>query len=334
MNTEKTFSILSTTIMIALIASLPIAGIPYAAADPAETSGFVDSTGSLQSVAGPDSSIDVLIIGGAPIFNGGFIPTPSNGGTITYTSYTAGALPALGPFDTVILNAATNLVNCDLSGGGALTAGDLTAIVAFMQAGGKVIIYDSECSSNDFTWLPFTLQFTTNNPGALGASGTATIIEQNVLSTTGGTNPINIVNLCAQDQCGDANVLVGIGTDLCKDIDAGNANLQSEEPVHVYSRSGGGSGLGMLIYNGLDYDFANNADLQALTLYELQANFNPHDPSLVCGTPVVVGGLSMGIDTTALILAGAQTNAVWLMSALAVIGSVAFGALYITSKKN
>ena len=47
-----------------------------------------------------------------------------------------------------------------------------------------------------------------------------------------------------------------------------------------------------------------------------------------------VGGSTMSIDTTALILAGAQTNAVWLMSALAVIGSVAFGALYITSKKN
>jgi len=48
----------------------------------------------------------------------------------------------------------------------------------------------------------------------------------------------------------------------------------------------------------------------------------------------VVGGESLSIDTTALILAGAQTNAVWIMSALAVIGSVAFGALYITSKKN
>lgn len=48
----------------------------------------------------------------------------------------------------------------------------------------------------------------------------------------------------------------------------------------------------------------------------------------------VVGGELLSIDTTALILAGAQTNAVWLLSALAVIGSVAFGALYITSKKN
>ncbi len=47
-----------------------------------------------------------------------------------------------------------------------------------------------------------------------------------------------------------------------------------------------------------------------------------------------VGGEFLPIDSAALILAGAQTNAVWIMSALAVIGSVAFGALYITSKKN
>jgi len=49
---------------------------------------------------------------------------------------------------------------------------------------------------------------------------------------------------------------------------------------------------------------------------------------------VVVGGEFLPIDHTALLLAGAQTNAVWIMSALAVIGSVAFGALYLTSRKN
>jgi len=49
---------------------------------------------------------------------------------------------------------------------------------------------------------------------------------------------------------------------------------------------------------------------------------------------VVVGGEFLPIDHTALLLAGAQTNAVWIMSALVVIGSVAFGALYLTSRKN
>lgn len=47
-----------------------------------------------------------------------------------------------------------------------------------------------------------------------------------------------------------------------------------------------------------------------------------------------VGGTFIPIDTTALLLAGAQTNAVWIISALAIIGSIAFGAVYINAKKN
>ena len=47
-----------------------------------------------------------------------------------------------------------------------------------------------------------------------------------------------------------------------------------------------------------------------------------------------VGGELLPIDSTALILAGAQTSAVWMISALAVIGSVAFGALYLTTRRN
>jgi len=51
----------------------------------------------------------------------------------------------------------------------------------------------------------------------------------------------------------------------------------------------------------------------------------------ICDT---VGGELLSINTTALILAGAQTNAVWIMSALAAIGSVAFGAIYLKTRKN
>ena len=64
-----------------------------------------------------------------------------------------------------------------------------------------------------------------------------------------------------------------------------------------------------------------------------QLSFSPNDTiggmtaTIVC----VVGGESLSIDTTALILAGAQTSAVWIMSIL-VVGSVAFGALYITTR--
>ncbi len=47
-----------------------------------------------------------------------------------------------------------------------------------------------------------------------------------------------------------------------------------------------------------------------------------------------IGGTFIPIDSTALLLAGIQTNAVWIISALVIIGSLAFGTLYITAKKN
>lgn len=50
--------------------------------------------------------------------------------------------------------------------------------------------------------------------------------------------------------------------------------------------------------------------------------------------PKVVGGELLPIDATALLVAGAQTNAVWMLSALAVIGSLAFGALYLKTKRD
>ncbi len=331
---KKTFSILTLAVILSLIAS-PSALLQEAVAENSTPDSPI-GTSSSQSIAGPDSSIDVLVIGGASIAQGGNIPQP---GPFIYTNQLVLPLPALGAFDTIVLNVGSSLVGCDLSGAGSLSLADLATIVAFMQAGGKLMIYDSECAAVDYSWLPPSLRFSTNNPGAQGASGTALIVEQNVLSTTLGTNPIDIVALCTDgnfgDACGDANVLVAIGRDLCKDIDAANVNLASLEPVHVYSRSGGSSGLGIMIYNGFDYDDANTkSHIRELTLYELQANFNPHDPTLDCSFEVLVGGELLSIDTTALLLAGAQTNAVWIMSALAVIGSVAFGALYITSKKN
>jgi len=91
------------------------------------------------------------------------------------------------------------------------------------------------------------------------------------------------------------------------------------------------------IFEGAIPEGASISSIEDLALIE------EIDPIIIEGeivffiTPVdttPVAGELLPIDSTALLLAGAQTNAVWIMSALAVIGSVAFGALYITSKKN
>lgn len=59
-----------------------------------------------------------------------------------------------------------------------------------------------------------------------------------------------------------------------------------------------------------------------------------NDPDCKVEPPVVVGGELLPIDTTALLVAGAQTNAVWILSALAGIASVAFGTLYLKTKRD
>ena len=153
------------------------------------------------------------------------------------------------------------------------------------------------------------------------------IVEENVLSTSAGGTFVDVATMCSgSDACGDANVMITIGTELCKDIDVMNINLPGFEPSHVYGKQGGSSGSGMLIYNGLDYDqVSTTPELVQLTLNELNAMFNPHDASLVCGSPIVpeqVAGELLPINTSALMIAGLTASAVWMIPAVAGLAGV------------
>ena len=50
--------------------------------------------------------------------------------------------------------------------------------------------------------------------------------------------------------------------------------------------------------------------------------------------PVKVGGELLPIDSTALVLAGLQTSAIWMLPVLAGVAGSAFGILYIKSRRN
>ena len=50
--------------------------------------------------------------------------------------------------------------------------------------------------------------------------------------------------------------------------------------------------------------------------------------------PTVVGGELLPIDSTALVLAGLQTSAIWMLPVLAGVAGSAFGILYIKSRRN
>ena len=53
-----------------------------------------------------------------------------------------------------------------------------------------------------------------------------------------------------------------------------------------------------------------------------------------CNVEQVVGGEFLPIDSTALVLAGLQTSAIWMLPVLAGIAGSAFGVLYIKSRRN
>jgi len=200
--------------------------------------------------------------------------------------------------DTVLLNGASdNLTGspgrCNVAAN--LSAQAKTDLVNFVNNGGKLIIYDSECTpGQDYSWLPYP--FTTANPGAYGARGTAYIVEDNDLSSTIPADSHYIdANLLANgtDAVGDMNVMTTRDPAWCLDITGTNV-IGVTGPTHTYARYGNG----LIIYNGLDVDAMGTTtqpdatigrgNIAKLWLQELQVPFNPTPlSSLPCGISVV-----------------------------------------------
>jgi hypothetical protein len=236
------------------------------------------------------TSVNVGVIGGPVSVNGGGLPTTGNPAfsAFTFTTITVSPLGSIAGYDTLVLNVGSPAMACTTA---TLSAAEKASLVTFVQNGGKLIIYESECPTNDYTWLPVPLQFTTYNPGAHGdvcpaGSGCgATIVVNTNLGTRmdSGVSPLNIdlgnsgvppppdVGATASglgpttDAVGDANVMVARGSDLCRHIDAvtGPHSGFVLGPTHVFSRDGGAAGSGELIYNGFDTDTMGAATVPA-----------------------------------------------------------------------
>lgn len=231
-------------------------------------------------------------------FPDGFAPTFAN---VLPGDIADGAAPdpiVAGAYDTVVL-----VQLCDI--GTYLADTDFkTRIETFVTNGGKLIIWDSECESTDYSG--FVYPFTTSNPGALGATGTLTDVEENTLSSTAVGSP-SYVNDAAissdTDAVGDANVSVTRDPNWCVDMTATNA-LLAAGPVHTYAREGSG----LIIYNGLDMDYMGDpldsdptspsgvTHLERIWLLELLQPVNPDNlPCAVrqAGGPASVPSLTI-----------------------------------------
>lgn len=147
-------------------------------------------------------------------------------------------------YDTIVLNSICGIA-------GFLSNGQFKArIEGFASRGGKVLIWDSECTSTDYS--NFAIPFKTSNPGQRGAHGTLTDTEDNTLSST---NPASksYVNLKAvaegTDAVGDANVFTTFDPRWFLDLKATNT-LGVNGAAQAYANLG----KGIVIYNGLDKD--------------------------------------------------------------------------------
>src|SRR5262249_53267559 len=161
-------------------------------------------------------------------------------------------------------------------------------IVSFVGSGHKLVIYNSETSLQDYSWLPYPFQ--TSNPGQLGASGTVTVVENNTLSSNTTSGPYGAYYIDAAalgsltDAIGDGNVMTTFNPIWNLDMTARNA-LGATGPIHTYAEySSGGAHVGLIIYNGMDVDLmASSPDpfatgqLRKVYVQELLQPFDPSD---------------------------------------------------------
>lgn len=249
------------------------------------------------------TSLNVAIIGGPSVINGGTFPTVSGGGLSFTAFHFTTVLPAnvnattLANYDTVLLNVAGgNGMSCNMNN---LSTAAKAALVAWVAQGNKLIIYDSECYTQDYSWLPYP--FKTSNPGAMGASGTLLNLQNDTLSSSDTTSPYYVNVACISqntDAVGDANVMTTQDPEWKIDMTARNY-YGVTGPVHTFAEYPSVSmnpnptiARGLIIYNGLDVDYmgyyaaCSPNGLEKIWLLELQQTFNP---SCLVPGPSVVG---------------------------------------------
>lgn len=258
---------------------------------------------SAQSAVAAAQTQNLAYIDTLSVINGGTFPTtdaafsgysffPLAVSGISAANIGAGGVCGASGCDTILLNVASTGMGCNVS---ILTATQRADLVAFVSNGGKLIISDSECGPQDYSWLPYP--FATANPGAQGATGTLTIVENNALSSDNSADPkyIDAGMLGGQtDAVGDMNVMTTLDSHWCLDMSGTNVD-QVTGPVHTYARYG----KGLLIYFGMDVDEMYNGstvpssstgdgNLAKIWLQQLQVPFNPVSLSaLPCGATVV-----------------------------------------------
>jgi von Willebrand factor type A domain/F5/8 type C domain len=175
--------------------------------------------------------------------------------------------------DTVVLEQ-----NCESDEDLRMSPSFKRALVAWVAAGHKLIIHDSDkCSPGpDYSWLPYRLK--TNNPGAQGAaSDYVQFLEQNWMAHARGGRP-GFINLDAwvngeqdyRNELGDTNTVVEWDSHWC-----GHMAVRNINKVYGFSEVYAHYGRGLMVYGGYDIDMATTTGYDLMIARELAQGFDP-----------------------------------------------------------
>ena len=170
--------------------------------------------------------------------------TPDGGSAVSLTNVSLTTINtnknALDGFDTVILYQLCNI-------GAPNNAAARAEINSFLNAGGKVMIFDADgcapSSNGTPDWSGFLFPFTSNNPGPHGASGSYTAVESSSLTTGLAAGPV------PGDAVGDANIFTTFDGAWFSALKATNTNGVNGI-VEAYARTSTG---GLALYEGEDF---------------------------------------------------------------------------------
>lgn len=267
--------------------------------------GFIPRVHALQS------SMVALVPGpNGEAFNGGSLPTNPpggwpNGDTFTFVNVDPNQI-ATNPTDPLVAGGFDTVVLVQLSTSYWNTYSTFAnRITNFVANGGKLIIYDSEITTQDYS--TFIYPFSVSAPGAWGSmSGLLWIVENNALgsnSTAIPPNPsysyVNTTMIGTECEIGDANVMVTYNSAWKTHMVATNL-YGVTGPVHTYAQYDNG----LIIWNGLDMDgYLDSPGFSAInntcgsnamgTMWylELKQGVNPISPPL--GGTVSTAGLAL-----------------------------------------
>jgi hypothetical protein len=164
------------------------------------------------------------------------------------------------------------------------------ALMAWVAAGHKLIIQDSDAcgQSPDYSFLPYP--FKTVNPGANGARGEAGILENSPLASDN-KNDASFIDVATwkkgPNDLGDSNVVIEWDARWCGAMWSKN-KFQKSGFALAYARYG----RGLIIYDGFDSDQAATPIYRKLVAQEIAQPFDPD--YLPCSSPL--GSFTLATD--------------------------------------